>query len=118
MTIPIANPVVFFEIGCKNLSKTATFYADLFGWTPTGIPMASLINTNSEEGIQGQLTSLGHEPHNYVLFYIQVNDINESLTKIQEAGGKKLVGPVILPNNKQFAWFTDPEGNMVGLVTR
>ena len=118
MTIPIANPVVFFEIGCKDLSKKASFYADLFGWTPTGIPMASLINTNSEEGIQGQITSLGHEPHNYVLFYIQVNDINESLTKIQEAGGKKMVGPVILPNNKQFAWFADPEGNVIGLVTR
>lgn len=118
MTIPIANPVVFFEIGCKDLPKTASFYSDLFGWTPTDVPMASLINTNSEVGIQGQITSLGHEPHNYVLFYIQVTDINESLRKIEEAGGKKKVGPVILPNNKQFAWFADPEGNMVGLVTR
>jgi uncharacterized protein len=118
MTIPIANPVVFFEIGCKDLTKTTSFYSDLFGWTPTGIPMASLVNTNSEDGIQGQIISLGHEPHNYVLFYIQVTDINESLKKIEEAGGKKLVGPVILPNNKQFAWFTDPEGNTVGLVTR
>lgn len=118
MSIPITNPVVFFEIGCKDLPKTSSFYADLFGWTPTGIPMASLINTNTEEGIQGQITSLGNAPGNYVLFYIQVNDIHESLTKIIEAGGRKIVGPVILPNNKQFAWFTDPEGNMVGLVTR
>ncbi|AEW01059.1 bleomycin resistance protein [Niastella koreensis] len=118
MTALTSNPVVFFEIGCKDLSKTANFYSDLFGWTPTGIPMASLINTNTEEGIQGQITSLGHDPHNYVLFYIQVDDINESLSKILEAGGKKVVGPVILPNNKQFAWFQDPEGNLVGLVTR
>lgn len=118
MTIPIANPVVFFEIGCKDLGQVANFYSDLFGWTPTGVPMASLINTNTEEGIQGQITSLGHEPHNYVMFYIQVDDIHDSLKKIEEAGGKKQVGPVILPNNKQFAWFRDPEGNMVGLVTR
>jgi hypothetical protein len=118
MSIPITNPVVFFEIGCKNLPETSTFYADLFGWTPTGIRMASLINTNTEEGIQGQITSLGNNPHNYVMIYIQVNDINESLTKIIEAGGKKIFGPVILPNNKQFAWFNDPEGNTVGLVSR
>ncbi len=98
MTIPpIANPVVFFEIGCMDLSKTASFYSDLFGWTPTGIPMASLINTNSEDGIQGQITTLGHEPKNYVMFYIQVDDIHESLGKIIEAGGKKPLDRLFFP---------------------
>jgi predicted enzyme related to lactoylglutathione lyase len=47
-----------------------------------------------------------------------VDDINDSLKKIAEAGGKKLVGPVTLPDNRQFAWFSDPEGNMVGLITK
>lgn len=88
------------------------------GWTPTGIPMASLLNTNATEGIQGHITSLGHEPHNYTTFYIQVEDINHHLQKIEAAGGTKLVGPVTLPDGKQFAWFKDPEGNMVGLVTK
>jgi predicted enzyme related to lactoylglutathione lyase len=85
---------------------------------PTGIPMASLLNTNATEGIQGHITSLGHEPHNYTTFYIQVEDINHHLQKIEAAGGTKLVGPVTLPDGKQFAWFKDPEGNMVGLVTK
>ena len=118
MTPSTGNPVVYFEMGCRDLSKTTAFYTKLFGWTPTGIPMASLLNTNSPEGIQGHITSLGHEPHNYVTFYIQVEDINDSLAKIQEAGGAKLIGPVTLPDNKQFAWFKDPEGNMIGLVTK
>jgi predicted enzyme related to lactoylglutathione lyase len=77
-----------------------------------------MLNTNSKEGIQGQITSLGHEPHQYVTFYIQVDDINATLKKIEEAGGKKIVGPVPLPNKTQFAWFKDPEGNMVALVTK
>jgi predicted enzyme related to lactoylglutathione lyase len=76
------------------------------------------LNTNSTEGVQGHITSLGHEPHNYVTFYIQVEDIQDSLAKIQQAGGKKLVGPVPLPDGKKFAWFSDPEGNMVGLITK
>lgn len=118
MTQSTLHPVVHFEIGCKDLAKTTAFYADLFGWTPTGIPMASLLNTNAAEGIQGHITSLGHEPHNYTTFYIQVEDINGHLEKIETAGGKKLVGPVTLPDGKQFAWFKDPEGNMVGLVTK
>jgi len=118
MASSTAHPVVHFEIGCKDLGKTTAFYTELFGWTPMSIPMASLLTTNSAEGIQGHITSLGHEPHNYVTFYIQTEDINGSLAQIEAAGGKKLVGPVTLPDNKQFAWFKDPEGNMVGLVTK
>jgi len=117
MTASIGNPVVHFEIGCRDLEKTTAFYTGLFGWSPVSIPMASLLSTQSTEGIQGHITALGHEPHNYVTFYIQVRDIHESLVQIEKAGGKKLIGPVTLPDNKQFAWFTDPEGNMVGLVT-
>ena len=118
MTTSIGNPVVHFEIGCKDLVKTTAFYSSLFGWTPTAIPMASMLATNSPEGIQGHITSLGHEPNNYVTFYIQVDDINDSLAKIEAAGGKKIVGPVTLPDKRQFAWFSDPEGNMVALITK
>ena len=118
MTPSTGNPVVHFELGCKDLAKTTAFYSGLFGWTPTTVPMASLLNTNSPEGIQGHITSLGHEPHNYVTFYIQVTDIDDSLRQIAAAGGKTMVGPVTLPDKKQFAWFSDPEGNMLGLITK
>ena len=118
MASTTGNPVVHFEIGCKDLGKTTAFYTELFGWAPVSVPMASLLNTNSTEGIQGHITSLGHEPHNYTIFYIQVDDINDSLSKIESAGGKKLVGPVTLPDKKQFAWFKDPEGNTMGLITK
>ena len=118
MNTSTGNPVVHFELGCKDLAKTTAFYSGLFGWTPTSIPMASLLNTNSSEGVQGHITSLGHEPNNYVTFYIQVEDIRASLEKIVVAGGKKMVGPVPLPDGIQFAWFSDPEGNMVGLITK
>ncbi|MDJ1472806.1 hypothetical protein [Xanthocytophaga flava] len=112
------HPVVFFDIGCKDLNKTTTFYQSLFGWTPSGIPLANLINTGSLEGIQGQITALGHEPHNYVIVYIQVDNISLQLDRIITAGGQKLVGPVTLPNGKQFAWFKDLEGTTMGLVTK
>lgn len=118
MTPSTGNPVVHFEIGCKDLEKTTEFYTSLFGWAPTPIPMASLINTNSTEGVQGHITALGHEPHQYITFYIQVEDIDAHLAQIETAGGKKVLGPFPLPNGTKFAWFTDPGGNMVGLVTK
>lgn len=118
MATSTGNPVVHFEIGCKDLAKTTAFYTGLFGWSPTGIPMATLLATNATEGIQGHITSLGHEPHNYTTFYIQVDDIGGTLAKIEAAGGRKIVGPVTLPDKRQFAWFADPEGNMVALITK
>jgi uncharacterized protein len=112
------NPVVHFEIGCKDLEKTGTFYSEIFGWTRTPIPGGALVATNASEGIQGHMTSLGHEPHQYITFYIQVEDINGVLSKIETAGGKKIIGPFPLPDKRQFAWFSDPGGNMVALVTK
>ena len=111
-------PVVHFEVGCKDLEKTTSFYTDLFGWTKTTVPYSSLINTNSSEGVQGHITALGHEPYQYVTFYIQVEDIDGMLKKVTEAGGTKIVGPIPLPDKTQFAWFKDPEGNMVALITK
>ncbi len=105
-----AHPVVFFDIGCKDLQKTTSFSQALFGWSPTGIPFANLISTGTADGIQGQITALGHEPHNYVMVYIQVDDIDAHLEQVTGGGGQKVLGPIALPDGKQFAWFKDPEG--------
>lgn len=112
------SPVVHFEIGCKDLLKSKEFYASIFGWTPTPIGTAADIATNSTEGIQGHITALGHEPHQYVTFYIQVDDITGTLHQIVASGGSKIIGPILLPNGSKFAWFKDPEGNMLGLTTK
>jgi len=45
------------------------------------------------DDVSGHLNSLGHEPHNYTIFYIMVEDVAASITKAESLGGKKLVGP-------------------------
>jgi predicted enzyme related to lactoylglutathione lyase len=77
---------------------------------------ATMIQTGSKEGIQGHLTTLGHEPFHYTIFYVQVENIEESLAKAQSLGGKTLVPKVDIPMGS-FAWFADPDGNTVGLWT-
>jgi len=114
----MGDPVVHFEIGCKDLPGTTAFYTEVFDWAATPTPYASLLDTRSEGGATGHITALGHEPHQYVTFYIQVEDITGTLTRIEGAGGKKVIGPVPLPDGKKFAWFSDPGGNMVGLITK
>ena len=112
----MGQPVVHFEIGCRDKEKTRAFFSSAFGWSITEMGPASMVNTGSTTGIQGHITALGHEPHNYTAFYVQVDDIPAYLTKIASLGGKTVVPPVSIPEGT-FAWFADPEGNIVGLWT-
>jgi len=46
--------------------------------------------------------------------YVQVDDLPAYLKKAESLGGKTLVPPVEIPAGT-FAWFTDPDGNAIGL---
>ncbi len=109
------RPVIHFEIGCTDRAKTGQFLSDLFGWKIQDSGPATNIDTASQEGLAGHLTSLGHEPFHYTMFYVDVEDVKASLAKAVQLGGKVLVGPVTIPTGT-FAWFADPEGNAVGLL--
>ena len=109
------SPVVHFEIGCRDSEKTQKFFTELFGWTTQAMGPAAMIATGSDEGIAGHITALGHEPHNYVTIYVQVDDIEAHLAKAGELGGQTVVPPTEVAGMGHFAWFTDPEGNIIGL---
>ena len=110
-------PVVHFEIGCRDTAKAASFYNSLFGWDTAPMGPALMIQTGAKEGIQGHFTALGHEPFKYTLFYIQVDDIAAHLAQLESLGGRVVVPKVDIPNYGSFAWFSDPDGNVVGLWT-
>jgi predicted enzyme related to lactoylglutathione lyase len=110
----MGQPVVHFEIGCQDSGKTSEFFAKLFDWRMQAMGPATLIDTGAGTGIQGHMSSLGHEPHQYTIFYVQVDDVQGYLDKAAELGGKILVPPVQIPTGT-FAWFADPGGNTIGL---
>jgi predicted enzyme related to lactoylglutathione lyase len=114
----MAHPVVFFEIGCTDRAKTQKFFGELFGWQIEGGPgLASAVDTKSPQGIQGHIVSLGHEPHHYTTFYVEVDDVQAALDKAAALGGKTVVPPVKIPTGT-FAWFSDLDGNIVGLLKK
>ena len=110
----MGQPVIHFEIGCKDIAKTGEFFAGLFGWNLQSAGPATMIDTASGQGIQGHISSQGHEPEHYTIFYVQVDDVQAYLDKAASLGGKTLVPPVKIPTGT-FAWFADPEGNTIGL---
>ena len=111
----MGQPVVHFEIGCRDRARTEKFFSSLFDWQIAGSGPAATIDTGAGQGIQGHITSLGHEPHHYTMFYVQVDDVQAYLDKATALGGKMLVPPIDIPAGT-FAWFSDPEGNTIGLL--
>lgn len=111
----MSNPVVHFEIGCQDSPRTQEFYSNLFGWKIDVQGPAAMINTGSETGIHGHISSLGHEPHQYVTVYVEVDDLQAYLNKAEELGGKTVIPPTEIPQAGAFAWFTDIGGNCIGL---
>jgi predicted enzyme related to lactoylglutathione lyase len=110
----MGHPVVHFEIGCRDRDKTARFFTDLFGWNIQDGP-ASTIDTGGTGGISGHVTSLGHEPQHYTMFYVEVEDVQAYLDKAVALGGKMLVPPIKIPAGT-FAWLSDLDGNTIGLL--
>lgn len=110
----MGRPVMHFEIGCRDKARTAEFFGKLFDWNTQEMGPAMTIDTGAGSGINGHITSLGHEPHNYVTVYVSVDDVQAYLDKAAALGGKPLTPVITIPQG-QFAWFADPEGNVIGL---
>ena len=110
------NPICHFEIGVRDQGKAGQFYTRLFDWKTESAPDGSghtMLRTGTDVG--GHLNTLGHEPHTYTMFYVMVDDIAATIRKAEELGGKKIVGPMPVGPEGEFAWIRDPEGNVVGI---
>ena len=108
------NPVTWFEVIGKNGDKLRDFYGKAFGWQMQVAPEMNygMVN-NGGEGIDG---GIGQGEQTSVVFYIQVDDPQAYLNKVESMGGKTIVPVTEIPNMVTFAQFADPEGNVVGLV--
>ena len=111
----MGRPVMHFEIGCRDKARTSEFFSKLFDWNTQEMGPAAIIDTGAGSGINGHITSLGHEPHNYVTVYIEVEDVQAYLDKAVALGGRVIL-PVIPKPQGQFSWFSDPDGNVIGLM--
>jgi predicted enzyme related to lactoylglutathione lyase len=107
---------VHFEILGKDAEKLQGFYIDLFGWQiDANNPMNyGVVDTRGEGGIGGGIGSA--QEQNQVTFYIQVNDPQVYLNRIEAKGGRTILPVTEVPGMVTFAVFADPEGNVVGLV--
>jgi predicted enzyme related to lactoylglutathione lyase len=110
------NPVVHFEILGPDSTALQRFYGDLFDWKiDASNPMNYGLVDTGEGKTSGGIAS-GQNGESGVAVYIQVDDLQAALDRIEAAGGRTVVPPTEIPNMVTFAQFADPAGNVVGLV--
>ncbi len=109
-------PVTWFEIGGKDAAKTQKWYSDLFGWKiDANNPMNYGMVPTPEGAIGGGVYAQGDPT---TCFYADVDDLNETLKKAGELGGKTVNEPMEVPGAPTIAHFADPVGNVVGLILK
>src|SRR5436190_19370455 len=78
------NHICHFEIGCRDRAKAAAFYSKMFEWKMEDHGASTGVRTGADVG--GHLNALGHEPHNYTIFYVMVDDVATALAKAVSLG--------------------------------
>ena len=116
------NPVNWFEIPVNDLARAKSFYESILGieltesemgpnkmaWFPMEKDAAGAAGTL----IQGD----GYTPSQEgTLVYLHVDDIEVTLGKIDDTGGKPLMPKMNIGQHGFIAHFEDSEGNRVAL---
>ncbi len=109
---------VHFELPVEDPDRAAAFYQKVFAWEIQkweGAPYWLVTSgPDSEPGING---ALGQKSDDFSVpvFVIEVPDIEAALASVTEAGAVIVVEKNPIPGVGYSAYFTDPEGNRIGL---
>jgi uncharacterized protein len=113
----MAHAVVHFEIGGPDDQQLAGFYSGLLGWgmSPVAGVGYTLVDTHGGAGINGGVEQRP-DGSSEITFYIQADDLQAVLDKVNLLGGKTQTPITELPGMATFAKFEDLDGLVIGLV--
>jgi hypothetical protein len=111
--------VVHFEINADKPERAAAFYKKTFGWKikKWNGPMPYWMVTTGKKGeigIDGGI--MNRMKKATTVNTIAVPSLNTYLQKVKKAGGKQVMKEETIPGVGQFAYCTDTEGNVFGLL--
>jgi uncharacterized protein len=119
------DSVVHFEIPAKDPKRASAFYTKAFGWTFNQFPNWEywMIGTTPSDkngmpkdagSINGGMGKKGGSLQ-YPTVTISVADIDETLESVKKLGGKVSGKKSPVGDMGFTAYFTDTEGNVIGL---
>jgi predicted enzyme related to lactoylglutathione lyase len=120
----MSGRVVHFEIACDDPERSSSFYEKAFGWQLQPMPeMSYTMVTTGPSGDRGP-TEAGfingglmqrQEPFTATNIVIDVENIEDALKAVNEAGGTTVSERMPVGDMGFAAYFKDTEGNLLGL---
>jgi predicted enzyme related to lactoylglutathione lyase len=118
----MTGKVVHFEIPADDVARARAFYREAFGWQVNEVPGMdyTLVSTTETDevttpgAINGGLMAR-QGPITAPVITIETEDIDATLQLVEKLGGAVTLPRMAVGEMGFAAYFTDPEGNVVGL---
>jgi predicted enzyme related to lactoylglutathione lyase len=111
------HPFAHIEFSAVDIKQTANFYQTVFDWTVQEHPEMNYITFSSGEGSPGGGFNpvSAENPAGTVMVYIQSDDLEGTLSKVEANGGSVLLRSFEVADFGWMSVFRDPSGNVVSL---
>lgn len=117
--------VVHFEIPADDVARAKEFYRSVFDWQVQDMPEMDYTIVRTTEVDENQMpTTAGaingglmrrNQDTPAPVLTIDVESIDQALKHVEAAGGRVVRERTEIPGMGAYAYFTDPEGNTLGL---
>lgn len=107
------------DLGTPDTQAAAAFYGGLFGWTADMDPRPEAggygMFTLQGRNVAGIGPQMNKDLPPYWTTYVTVEDANETLTKVKEAGGNVIMGPMEVFDAGTMGILQDPNGAFISI---
>jgi predicted enzyme related to lactoylglutathione lyase len=105
------------ELATTDFGAAFDFYSKLFGWQVTesmdmGQGNIYQMYGQADRTLGGMFNKPPEMPVPFWLYYVTVEDVEQSVKQIQEMGGQVVNGPMEVPGGDKVAQCVDPQGAM------
>jgi hypothetical protein len=119
---PKFGHIMWADLTVPDTEKIRDFYADVVGWKISPVDMGGyddycMLPGDFESPVAGVCHARGTNeglPRQW-LIYITVENLDESLRRCQELGGRVIHGPRDMDGKQRFAVIEDPSGAVAAL---
>lgn len=114
----MSHPIVHVEIATNDAKASGEFYRQLFGWKIQSDEAMNYTMWQPQSGAGGGFAPIDEQQgvrRHDTLVYVGTDDIEATLAKVEQLGGRVIMGKTEIPNTGWLAIFEDPHGGRMAL---
>jgi predicted enzyme related to lactoylglutathione lyase len=112
----MAHPVIHAEIRSADPDATREFFGELFGWSYSdgAYPGYTFVDTGVDGALPTAISPLQGDD-DAVLFFVGVQDVEETLAQAERLGGRIVQSAQSVPG-VTFGVLADRQGHLIGVA--